>query len=412
MTVPPVWASLPACTHGSGSPGPGGAFPGGIVRRLREKLAQPTLLGFSILALALGQACTKEAVDRGVRPAAPKVPSQSSTATTSATNRKTPFKVGVLYWSSTIQGQVVMRKGLEAEAARINAAKEGPGIELEVRVAGDGDGGQRRQIQQMDDLLELGVDALIVQPTDNTALISGLKKANRLGIPVVAYDQYIEQGRLHAYITSDNRQAGLLDGEYIAHRFPDSKKIKLVLVEYPPVSSTVERLDGFLSALKAQGQPYEIVGTYKAVEPKSGKKAGQDILRDHPRGQVDVVFTVNDGGGLALVEVLAAAGRDEIVVATIDGDPKSVDNIKQGRLTVIDTAQFCGPMGAAAMATTYRVLLGRKVAAHQLIPTFPITKETLDSYPGWLGPLPARFKKPWKSDRPYWSPKIREVRAQ
>ncbi len=366
-------------------------------------------LSLAIFGLTLGLGCKKSGTDTS-DPAAGRAPSSTAAkAAEPVKNRKKPFKIGVLFWSSTIQGQVVMRQGLEGEAKRINEAGEGPGVVLEMRVAGDGDGGQRRQVAQMDELLDMGVDALIVQPTDNSALIAGLKKANRLGIPVVAYDQYIEQGHLHAYITSDNRQAGTLDGEYVAHLFPDTQTIKVVLVEYPPVSSTVERLDGFLHALKAQGQPYKIVGTYKAVEPKAGKKAGQDILRDHPKGSVDVVFTVNDGGGLAVVEVLAAAGRDEIVVATIDGDPKSVENIKQGRLTVIDAAQFCGPMGAAAMAAMFQVLLGKTVAAHQLIPTFPVTKETLDAYPGWMGPLPTRFKKPWKSEDPFWAPEIKDI---
>jgi ribose transport system substrate-binding protein len=162
--------------------------------------------------------------------------------------------------------------------------------------------------------------------------------------------------------------------------------------------------------LRAQAQPYQIVGTHQAVEPVGGKRAGEQILKDFPeKGSVDVVFTVNDGGGLAVVDALASAGRDEIVVATIDGDPRSVENVRNGRLTAIDSAQFCGPLGAAAMRAAYSVLLGRPTPAHQLIPTFPITKETLSRYPGWAGPLPPAFDKPWPSHEPRWIPELREV---
>lgn len=316
------------------------------------------------------------------------------------------FRVGVLYWSMNIPGQVAMRKGLEDELARINAlagSTHDDTIILEARVAGDGSEGIEHQIRQMRELIEAGVDLLIVQPTDNAALSTPLRQANSAGIPVIAYDQYISGGTLAAYRTSDNYQAGYLDGEYISSRFAKEKEIQLILVEYPHVSSTVDRVDGFLDALNKSGKKYRIAKTYKAVEPVSGKKAGEDILRDFPeKGSIDVVFTVNDGGGLAVVDVLAAAKRNEILVATIDGDPLSVDNIKAGRLTVIDSAQYCGPLGAEAMKAAYSVLKGEKPPFHALVPVFPITSETLTKYTGWSGPVADDFIKPWESDSPEW----------
>jgi ribose transport system substrate-binding protein len=320
-----------------------------------------------------------------------------------------PWRVGVLYWSDNIPGQVAMRRGLEAEADRLNAAQAT--LTLVPHVAGDGEQGRARQVEQMQALLDdPTLDALIVQPSDTMALTEPLRRANALGVPVVAYDQYIHGGQLSAYITSDNTQAGTLAGEYIAHRFPDDHAIQLVLVEYPAVSSTVERLDGFLAALKAAGQRYRIAASYVAVEPVAGRQAGAAILRDFPqRGVLDVVFAVNDGGGLAVADVLAGAGRDEIVFATIDGDPASVEAIERGGPIAVDAAQFCGPMGAAALRAAHQLLRGEPVPEHQLIPTFPVTRETRSRYPGWMGPLPEAFELPWRSKTPLWSPRVREV---
>lgn len=320
-----------------------------------------------------------------------------------------PWRVGVLYWSENIPGQVAMRQGLEAEASLLNA--QNPVLTLIPRVAGDGELGRTRQVEQMQALLDdPTLDALIVQPSDTMALTAPLVRANGLGVPVVAYDQYIHGGQLAAFVTSDNAQAGRLAGEYVAHRFPDDHTIQLVLVEYPAVSSTVDRLDAFLSALKSAGQPHHIVASYVAVEPVAGREAGAAIVRDFPRrGSVDVVFTVNDGGGLAVAEVLARAGRDEVMFATIDGDPASVESIERGGLIAIDAAQFCGPMGAAALRATYRILRGEPVGEHQLIPTFPVTRETRARYPGWMGPLPEAFELPWRSETPLWTPELREI---
>jgi ribose transport system substrate-binding protein len=324
------------------------------------------------------------------------------------------YRVGVLYWSSNIPGQVAMSRGLETEARRINveaAAKNRPAVRLLIRTAGDSRSGIENQIRQMKELIREKVDLIIVQPTDNAALAEPLRLANKAGIKVVAYDQYISGGKLAAYRTSDNYQAGYLDGEYIASLFSKAKGLRIVLVEYPHVSSTVERVNGFLEALEQAGQKYRVLKSYTAVEPVSGDKAGTMILKDFPaRGSIDVVFTVNDGGGLAVVDKLAKAGRNEIMVATIDGDPASVENIRKGRLTVIDSAQFCGPLGAEAFRAAYGLLTNHKTPYHALVPVFPITRETLKRYPGWMGPIPTAFNKPWKSTSPKWTGVVRVVK--
>lgn len=332
----------------------------------------------------------------------------------SATETPGIFKIGVLYWSMNIPGQVAMRTGLEARAQKINEEATVTGkkkIELIPRVAGDGEDGINNQIRQMNELIDLKVDLIIAQPTDNAALTDALQRANRENIPVVAYDQYISHGELAAYRTSHNYQAGWLNGEYIASLFPDEQIIKLVLVDYPHVSSTVERLNGFLDALTKAGQQYQILQTYQAVEPVSGKLAAEKILEAFPQqGSIDVVFSVNDGGGLAVVEELFNGGRTEILHATIDGDPVSVNNIREGRLTVIDSAQFCGPLGEEAMQAGYDILTGNHAPYHALVPVFPITRETLSQYPGWGGPIPESINTTWESFGEQWSGKLSIVK--
>jgi len=322
-------------------------------------------------------------------------------------------RLGILYWSMNIPGQVAMRTGIERELDRIRkdlAKREVElAIETVVRVAGDGKKGIERQIQQMNELVDLGVDYLIVQPTDNAALVKPLLRANKAGIPVLAYDQYISKGEIAVYLTSDNTMAGYLNGEYLASRFPNDHEIQLVLVEYPHVSSTVERVNGFLSALRDYKQAHRVIGTYEAVEPVGGKKAGLKILADHPRkGSIDAVFTVNDGGGLAVVDELAKAGRDEILSLSIDGDAKSVANVQKGRLTVIDCAQFCGALGRTTMEMAWRLIQDKEVPKQILLPVFPITKDTLHLFKGWNEAPTMRFEKPWKSKTPTWTWKLKE----
>lgn len=324
---------------------------------------------------------------------------------------KRVFDIAVLYWSMDIPGQVAMREGIEdaKEIINIKALKNNlPTVRLHTYIAGNGEAGIEKQINQLDSLVDMqNVDLIIVQPTDNAALVKGLIKANQKNIPVVAYDQYIKGGKLASYITSDNYQAGYLNGEYIASKFDSSYVIKLVLVDYPYVTSTVDRVDGFIDGLSDNLQAYTVLRSYQAVEPMAGLRAAKQILQDFPdKHSIDVVFTVNDGGGLNIVKTLFEAGRDEIKVATIDGDPLSIQNILDNRLTVINSAQFCKPLGEESLYTAYDILNGKAVKSHKLIPVFPVTKETISLYPGWQGPIPVKFTKQWGSKQPVWKGQI------
>ncbi|WP_323011543.1 substrate-binding domain-containing protein [Castellaniella sp.] len=191
-------------------------------------------------------------------------------------------------------------------------------------------------------------------------------------------------GQLASYITSNNYQAGYLGGEYLASLFTADTTLRLVLLEYPAVSSTVERLNGFFDGLKDRNRTYQIMNTYRAVTPKAGRAAGQKILQDFPeKNSINALFAVSDGGGLSVVKALADAGRHEIAVASVDGDPADI---------------------------TYAILQGKPVPQHITIPTFPITRHTLSAYPGWAGPIPPSFKKTWASSQPVWQDLITQTR--
>ncbi len=314
------------------------------------------------------------------------------------------FTMAVLYWSNTIEGQVAMRYGLEKQVEQFNSSQKSNSIELKSFVAGDGKSGIENQIKQFRMALKLNPDIIVIQPTDNAALASSLKVANTQKVPVIAYDQYISGGELTAFITSDNYQAGVLNAEYIHSRFKADQEIKIVVFEYPRVTSTIERVDGFFNTLRDLNRKFSVLARYEAVEPEGGKKAALSFLKDFPnKGSVDVIFSVNDGGGLSVVDELMASKRTEIIHATVDGDPKSINNIKQKKLTVIDSAQFCAEIGKQSARLAIEYLLGKKIPKKLLVPTFPVTSETLSIYDGWKADMPLPFKKSWKALDQTWS---------
>ncbi len=323
-----------------------------------------------------------------------------------------PWRICVLYWSDTIPGQLAMREGLRRQVKRHNRQlQQQPdmrAIDLTEYVAGDGPEGAERQIAQFYQALKTHPDLIIVQPADSAALTEPLRQANAKGIPVLAYDQFIEGGQLAGLVTSNNYQAGYLAGEVVADLFPSQHALRLVFLEYPLVSSTVLRVDGFLDALEDLGQAYTLLHAYQAVEPVAGRKAARALMRDYPQpGSVDVVFSVNDGGGLAFRRELERAGRRDIRLASVDGDPEQVASLSENSLLLVDSAQLCAVIGEQTIQAAVQWLKGDHRRLLYQVPTYPVTVETRAGYKGWYGGVPATFTKPWMSRKPLWSHQIK-----
>lgn len=298
------------------------------------------------------------------------------------------YKVAALYWSMKIEGQVIMRKGLEEslEAYNKSQTNKQKKIELIPFVAGEGSQGVQNQYKQFKEAIEQNPDLIIIQPTDNAVLSEGLKIANQKNIPVVVYDQYIVDGHMSAMITSDNFGAGWNNGIYISELFDDNKEIKIVVFQYSRISGTTERVDGFLSSLRKRGQKFKVLQKYEAVDPVSGKIAAENFLKDFPeKNSVDVIFTVNDGGGNTIVDILSAANRNELIHATVDGDPVAIENLKNNRLTVVNAAQYCAEIGRQSFKTALQILQKKPYQSKVFIPTYTIHKNSLKDYPGWSG---------------------------
>jgi len=307
--------------------------------------------------------------------------------------------VGVLYGSERDSLHVELHKGLESEARAIEESAGASGrraMRLNAKAAGRGAEGIELQIAQMHELISAGVDLLLVQPANSAALVKPLRRANAEGIPVITFDGQIAEGEVAAHVGADNERGGRLCGEFVAARFPDDSTIRLVLVEDPYVSGPVERINGLLAGLDGSGQPYTVAAGYGASDRLGGQRAATAMLRDFPdTGSVDVVFAAGPRVASGIAQLLLEAGRLEITVAAVDGDPELTEHVRAGRLTVIDCVQPGRKIGSAAARAAWALLHGEPVAPITRLPVFPLTLETADHFDTWTGDLSAELDLPW-----------------
>ena len=85
---------------------------------------------------------------------------------------------------------VSLKDGVVAEATK-------QGMEV---VVVDAQNDSAKQSNDVDDLIQQGVNALLINPTDSSAISTVVQTANSLGIPVITLDRSADQGEVSRWL--------------------------------------------------------------------------------------------------------------------------------------------------------------------------------------------------------------------
>jgi ribose transport system substrate-binding protein len=233
------------------------------------------------------------------------------------------------------------------------------------------------QSNQIDNFIAAGDQLLILNAADSRGIAPAVIRANAAGMIVVAVD-----GGVDATVTSNNKQAGELDGRYVANRLKG--KGQVVIVNGPPVSAIADRVAGFLDAIKN----YPKIKILSKDQNAGGSRSGglrvmTDLLTAFPK--IDAVFSINDEGGVGCDLAAKQAGRKDFFIVSVDGAPEVVPFLKDPQSLIAATAaQDPYSMAEKAVTIGYDIINRKKPAeAVTLIPVQFITKNNVSSYKGW-----------------------------
>lgn len=234
----------------------------------------------------------------------------------------------------------------------------------------------QRQIEQIEEMIHMGIHVLVVTPVDWKSLSGVLKKAKEQGIFIVVVDSNLEDESLaDCTITSDNYNAGHMVGEYFLE---ENGTAKLIVMTHDAAKSGQDRVRGFLDAVE-QSDRIQIV--------KKMNCDGQlEIAMPKMRGIIeegtafDSVFCLNDLAGVGVVAALDDSGMlDRVKVYGINASPDAKALIKEGMMSA-SAAQFPSRIGQTAADVIYRLLNGEHVEPDILVPVELVTRENVDQY--------------------------------
>ncbi|MBF0707318.1 MULTISPECIES: ribose ABC transporter substrate-binding protein RbsB [Bacillales] len=254
---------------------------------------------------------------------------------------------------------VSMKDGVEAEA------KEN-GMDV---VVVDAQNDAAKQINDVEDLIQQGVDVLLINPTDSAAISTAVQSANSLGIPVVTLDRSAEKGDVATLVSSDNEKGGEMAGEFLVEQLGEGAKVA-ELEGVPGASATRERGQGFHNIAD---EKLDVVAKQTAnFDRTEGLNTMENLLQGNP--DIKAVFAHNDEMALGAIQAIQSSGKDVLVVG-FDGNEDAINSIKDGKLSAT-VAQQPEEIGSLAVQAGVDVLKGNEVDETIPVPLKLVTEET------------------------------------
>ena len=254
------------------------------------------------------------------------------------------IKIGVSLSTLNNPFFVSIREGVEEVAKNENVET----------VITDAQNDSSTQNNQVEDLITQGVDLIVINPVDSTAISTSVQKANEANIPVICVDRKSDEGELVSFIASNNVEGGKLAGEYILEKVGENAEV-IQLEGIPGASSTRERGEGFSEA--TDGKINLLASQTANFDRAEGMTVMENLLQAHPN--VKAVFCQNDEMALGASEAVKASGKDVTIVG-FDGNDDALKAVEEGSLSAT-VAQKPQEMGKLAIETALKYLKGEQV---------------------------------------------------
>lgn len=205
-------------------------------------------------------------------------------------------KIGMVLSTLNNPFFVNMKDGAEKEAEKL-------GYDLVVL---DSQNDPAKERANVEDLIQLGVIALLINPTDSDAVVKTVEVANKSNIPVITLDRQANGGKITSHIASDNIKGGEMAADF---------------------------------------------------DRQKGLQVMENIIQANPN--IQVVFAHNDEMALGAVKAIKASGINALVIG-FDGNDNAKDSIDANEMTAT-IAQQPDLIGALGVELANKIYKGESI---------------------------------------------------
>ncbi|MGH4117707.1 ribose ABC transporter substrate-binding protein RbsB [Clostridium sp.] len=255
-------------------------------------------------------------------------------------------KIGIVMSTLNNPFFVSMKEGAEKKAKEL-------GYEVVVL---DSQNDATKERSNVEDLIQQGIVALIINPTDSDAVVNSITVANDNKIKVITVDRKANGGEVVCHIASDNIKGGEMAAEFILEKLSGKGNI-VELQGIPGASATRERGQGFHNIVDKKDGVKVVASQAADFDRQKGLTVTENIIQATPA--FDAIFAHNDEMALGAVKAIKTANKDVIIVG-FDGNDEAKSAVESGALAAT-IAQKPDLMGAVAVENAVKVAKGETV---------------------------------------------------
>ncbi len=278
------------------------------------------------------------------------------------------YKVGVALANFDLNFVSILRSQMVSELKLLNM--DGQFVDAKGDVA--------LQVQQVDDFINLGVDAIILNPVDTQGVKPMMDAAERANIPLIFVNRKpeVKLGKAMAYVGSDSAAGGEIQMEALAKKMNYRGNVAILMgalsnEEARERTRAVEAVIAKYQGMKVLEKQTAKWQRNEAVDVVSGW-----LLNGRP---IDAIAANNDEMAIGAIMALNQAKNKSILVAGIDGTPDGQQFIKNGSmaLTIFQDAKG---QATGAVQVTQALLEKQKTEPYHWVPYKIITQDNLAQF--------------------------------
>ena len=284
------------------------------------------------------------------------------------------IKIGVTLFNFDDNFLSVLRASLEGAATKAGADFQVEDAKNEVGV----------QLNQVQNFIASGVDAIIVDAVDSDSTQAISDDAAAAGIPLVYVGRrpinvdMLPKGQ--AFVASNEDESGTLETKEVCRLLGGKGKI-LVMMGTIGDNAAVQRTRDIHNVLKTpECSGLEIVDEQSADFMRTD---GNNLMTNWLTANLefDAVIANNDEMAIGAIQALKAAGRDmdTVVIAGIDATADALAAMKAGDLDVT-VFQNAAAQGRGAVEAALKLVKGEEVSQKVWVPFELVTPANMDKY--------------------------------
>lgn len=163
------------------------------------------------------------------------------------------------------------------------------------------------QVSVVDDLIQRGVDAIIIAPIDSNGIVPAMERAYAAGIPTIIVGTAANTDQIFGFIGTQYYEQGKYIAQYLADKLGGKGNI-INLPGPPEAQNALDRNAGIHEVFKKYPDIHIIAEQPSNFRRADGLSVMENLMQKYSEDEIDAVIGSNDEAAMGVVMALEGGG--------------------------------------------------------------------------------------------------------